>query len=240
MVTATRWTATFALEWKPLLTFTRRRLQLLDWFEENVDVDAFSEDGEHIGIAVGLAAQRLIVERSGLTIQLRTHKADLAPLIRAIAGSFDVLAPHNVRARLYTGAWSVPLAREYDESRKALAKRAVGDLGDTGEALDCATLTDIRTDSGLVAVEFGVVSEQELRDRLRDPALGRLATRTPARRPKTVDLPAKLPGASLFLDVLWHPTPLRPDVASADGVAATLSELENHLARLALAIQATL
>lgn len=229
MPTATRWSATIVIEWKPSLTFSRRRVALLDWYESNVDVVSFEEDVDHVGVAVKSRSQRIIVDRSSATIQLRDPSARLEGFLPVLGGIWEVLALDRSRVRSYTSAWSLGVDRDYLDACARLAIRAAGPIPEfVGQPRDCAALVDIVTALGEATVEMGIVHPLELRTRLAIPEMSRLGKRHPMFNREPMDLEEEIPPTSLFVDVHWRPkdgTEGRSPEAALEAAAAAEVEV---------------
>lgn len=241
MTVASRWGSQLFVNWRPILTYARRQLELLDWFEANVDVAAFSDDDAGIGVAVGARAQRLIVTRSGLRIELRGLNADASVLTDALRGVWEVMEPFAPTVWLYQCTTSIPVDRDYGEARTALATRAVGVLAEgAGAVLDCANLVDVRTEGGAVTVEFGIVSAEELEARLATPALGRMEKRTGHSRAAVEVDAAELPPTALYADAYWAPAPRREPLQDSDSVLSALGSTGEEIERLVVGLHRAL
>lgn len=238
-----RWCASFELRWSPMLTYGTRRLDLLEWFDDNLDiVEFFESEDDDIGIGVGSSAQRLLVSDSGMTLLMRSPNANAGELADAVRGVAERLQPRGLRIGTYRSACSVSVALDYSEARERLAKRATGSLPKSvGEAFDCAVLFDARLPTGHAQVEFGVVSDAELRMRLMRPDMNRLAYRNQTLSTVPSQIPDNLPPVSLFFDVSWHTHGAQPEyVTEAEEVSEVVARVEEEVAALVAALKAGL
>ncbi|XGU20355.1 hypothetical protein ACETU7_05765 [Rhodococcus sp. 3Y1] len=79
----------------PILTYTRRHLSLLEWFEQNLDPVAFTEKRDMVGIALLSEDLRITVTRSGMRLESASGAA-ISHLLPAVSGVFEVLEPKDV------------------------------------------------------------------------------------------------------------------------------------------------
>jgi hypothetical protein len=226
-----RWTAALRIEWRPVLAYARRRAALIDWFDTAIDITGFSEDNnEFLGIEIG-DTQRVAIQRDSLGIMLGDPKDDAARVAPAITGVLEILQPTDPSLTRYLATWSVQVEGEYDERRQALARRASA----LPDATDCAIVVDVPYETGLSQVEYGIVTDRELKTRLAHPEMNRL-TRSVGYAPPPLQAPDPLPAVSLFGEtyVLSH----RPGIlGSSDAVLEALNEAENHSRGLISALQ---
>lgn len=212
-----RWSASFWIDWRTVLAFDRRRAELLDWFEANIDIASFVEDEEFIGIGVG-RQDRLVVARDHLGIYLLEPTADGSPLAMALDGTLDVLQPRDARLSILMSTWSAALEGSYENRSASFAHSAPG-LSD--RAFDCAILADLRFDEATAQVEYGIVDDEQLRERLEDPQMGRIARSVHRPAQPIKGLPALEP-VSLFADISWFPRPMM--VSSAADILVELGK----------------
>jgi hypothetical protein len=235
----TRWTANAIVGWRPILTFTRRRLAFLDWFEEQFGRPlSFTDTPEHAGVAVGRKEQRLRIDRSSLRLMLGSPECDVQELASTVAGVWSALEPDGAAMSFYRGAWSAPLDLPYEETRRRLTERSAGtQFGDLGVAYDSATLLNIKAGQLDGSFEFGVVTREELATRLNDPNMGMLG-RSAAEGRGPIDLSGReLPEVSLFVDVgATVQVHLKNDVEAISAFEA----VERTVAQLVTALQETL
>lgn len=197
-----RWTSAAVASWTPILTFTRRRMAVLDWFEEHVHPVAFTDDPDHAGIAVESEFQRLRFDRQYLRIATEDRTARVEALGSALEGLWQLVEPQNVVLRRYFGAWSFALpGADYDTTRRAFATRCIGaDLGPRARGADAAALVDVQSDFGTLQLEFGLVTAPELAERLAEPRMGMMHVSAADRQPLQID-PDLLDAVSLFVAV---------------------------------------
>jgi hypothetical protein len=101
---------------------------------------------------------------------------------------------------LYAGRTLITSELEagYDETRRLFARRCSGDLGDIFDLQDASVSIDVSLPTSTLHAEFGVVSKQELSDRLRTPK-GRVKVGLPTpARPKL-----EPPEVSVLCDSTW-------------------------------------
>lgn len=222
-----------------MLTFTRRRLELLDWFEANCEVVAFTDAPDHVGVAIGTEAQRIRLSRSHLRIELRAPDADLAQLEPALDKALETFAGQDPLPAMYMGVWtSAILGHSYDEARRQLARAGMpaAPLLPAGmRAVDCAILTDFESEVGAGKAEYGVVGAEELRDRLADPTQGRMAALVGLERPEYVPAVNELDEVSLYVESSCVPGAAEP-VTSFDEVQTVVRNVEDNLGQLAYAL----
>lgn len=233
----TRWTANAVIQWTPILTFTRRRMAVLDWFEENVKPVAFTDNPDHAGIAVETPHQRLRFDRQRLRLSTDDHNASIQPLGHALEGLWTTVQPHNAVFRRYNAAWTYPVSRDYEMARKALTDRClVADFAPRATAFDAAVLIDLKTDTGKYQFEFGIVTASELVERLAEPDLGLMGTTDEDRPPIKVAKETLAP-VSAFFDVRGE---FRARLGSPQDALSMYQAVEQEVSRLVTAVGATL
>lgn len=177
------WLSSFQFQWTPILTYTRRHLALLDWFEENIEPVAFVDhpDKQLLGVALLTSDLRITVKRGGMTLESGLSGVALERLVPAIKGVFEVMAPSSVLATQYLSTGVVPLeGDDYYERCAQFGSLASGDVfgeSDTWRVTDGSAVVDLTSDAMKVQVEWGIVQDRELLDRLRHPEISRLGGR---------------------------------------------------------------
>jgi len=207
-MTARNWAAAFTFQWTPVLTFTRRRLKLLDWIDSNLDPVAFFEEPDRIGIAVLTPDLRLEVDRFKMTaFHSAEAGAEISGLGDLITGVLDVLAPKNVSLSTASSVWSEPLdVDDYNEARARFAQRiGLEPTGSEFRAFDASGLLDVESNNWRGQVEYGVVEGEELLFRLRQPQVGRIQGSserwdTPVRLPELEEMDT----TSVLIDVFLN------------------------------------
>ncbi|TDW98057.1 hypothetical protein EV647_2752 [Kribbella sp. VKM Ac-2566] len=189
-------------EWTPILTFTRRRLGLLEWFDEHLQPVAFVEDPKQIGIAIVSPGLRLRVDRDSMIITSAATEPSIDLLEPAIEGVIEILQPKDMTETFCTSLWTHSLeGQSYNEAR---AKFAVRMSGITAEShgyrpIDGSALMDIESTECTGQVEWGVVERPELAKRMKLTEMSRTsgASSRPAGRANEEDLPE----VALLVDV---------------------------------------
>ena len=165
------WAVTVTIGWHPILTFSRRRLELLDWIEENLDFHAFLDQPDRVGVRFS-GGQSFEIRRDRLTF--RTPGADA--LSDAIAWADQMLAelkPKHPRVIEIDSDWTeAPPHGDYDEVRQTFATRFFPS-SDEYVPFDASALFDVETPDGTIQCEYGYVDESELADRLTSEHIGR-------------------------------------------------------------------
>lgn len=202
---ATCWVSAATFRWTPILTFTRRRLELLDWIDANLDTLAFLEEHDLVGIALQHHDLRLEVDRSQMILRTAAGAPPVETLSDLVDGVLSVMAPSNIRASSFSSVWSQPLGtEEYNEATAQFGQRISIGAPEPGgfRVTDGSGLVDIESLDWRGQLEFGIVSPAELVSRLHAPGVGRLGTNS-GRRWDEIHTPPDeedLPPASLFTD----------------------------------------
>lgn len=222
-----RWSSAFRFEWTPIVNFASRRLRFLDWVDENVDVRAFTERTESVGIAVGHVSTRLVADGQGFTLSDGTGQG-VRQLSAALEGLFKAMSPSEVLLTEGFVAWSEPLEREFEEACAALASRVSSGspLVSRLAPIDCAVLVDYGSDGWTANMEWGVVDAKDLGRRLAHPKYGRLPEGRPALNHEDLS-EMSLDAVSFFADTR---------IASVHGLAATTSKDAETAAELVVTI----
>ena len=219
---AQKWASGYALRWTPILTFTKRRLRLLDWFEQHTEPVSFYEDPETVGIALVDPGLRLTLNRDGMRISANAADLDLDHLSPAVQGVFEVMAPQDAVLETAMSTWTLELdGADYNEARALAACRMSGVdrvLEDGSfRAVDGSALVDFESTEAIVQLEWGIVEAAEFVERLKDPRLGR---HSGVIRPPHADrMPDHLPDVAMLADVL-----VRRRVGGQVGSARNLME----------------
>lgn len=205
-----RWVSAYQFKWTPILTYTRRHLELLRWLEENTEPVSFTEtDMRRFGVALVAKDLRVTVDSSGMNVRSGLSGLSTERLIPAIEGIFAVMEPRDtVLANATVAASYVLEGADYHEECARFAIRASG-LNKAVEGyrpLDASVIVDLESSDWQVQVEWGIVSGRELLERLSDPSIGRLRRQRAAegREPPGNELGTlvdELPTVSVFTDV---------------------------------------
>lgn len=172
-----RWTSTYRFKWTPILTYTRRHLGLLDWFEANLEPVAFVENPGYIGVALVTDDLRVTVRRDRMVLESGLSGASITHLARAVEGIFEVFEPSDV---VLTGARSTSTVEipggDYHELCAAFGRKMGSETAVVGgfRAVDGSALVDLRSDRAHVQAEWGIVEASELLFRMTNPDVGRL------------------------------------------------------------------
>lgn len=176
--------SSFRFQWTPILTYTRRHLALLDWFEQNIEPVAFIDRPEKHALGVALVAPdlRITVTRAGMTLESGLLGVPIERLMPAINGVFEVMEPSSVLATKYLSTGVVPLdGDDYFERCAQFGGVVSGSVfgeSDSWRVTDGSAVVDLISETMKVQVEWGIVKGQELLDRLRNPEMSRLPGRT--------------------------------------------------------------
>jgi hypothetical protein len=179
------WLSSFEFQWTPILTYTRRHLALLDWFEQNIEPVAFVDrpDKQSLGVALVAPDLRIMVKRGGMILESGLSGVSIEKLTPAIEGVFEVMAPSSVLATQYLSTGVVPLeGDDYYERCAQFGTLASGDVfggSDLWRVTDGSAVVDLTSEAMKVQVEWGIVQDQELLIRLRRPDMSRLGNRMP-------------------------------------------------------------
>lgn len=197
-----KWASGYSIAWTPILTFTRRRLQLLDWLEVNVEPVSFMEDADQVGFAILDPGLRVLVNRSHLRITVDSAELDVTHLTKAIDGVLETLAPQDAVFEVAASSWSVEIEdADYNEERARVAAKLAGGpkIGDS-RPFDSSVLMDFVSPECSTQLEWGIVDAAELVERVKEPRLGRM--RRILRPPHSDRLPEHVPQVALFADVV--------------------------------------
>lgn len=221
-----QWTASYQFEWTPIITFSMRRLHLLEWFEANTQPLAFFEDASKVGIAVHARDLRVTVTQSGLRIEnSNADKISTEMTAEAISGILEILEPSRVELAYSAQALSSSLGgRLYDDAAGALAAHVSGVQGVGFTAKDASILADFETEGWTLQPEWGIVTRDELVERVENPKISRGG----ALRPKakiSSRIVSQVPEVSVFVDNMTLPA--SPVVLSdAEGIIKSISAVD--------------
>jgi len=231
------WSSAFIFNWTPILTFARRRIEFLDWLEKHTEPVAFNDDGATVGVALASRDMRVTVARSHLHVDFANHISPAESLLPALEGVFEVLEPrdltlrnaHLVQTRSLDGI-------AYDEARAQFARRvSLATLPGELRAIDASTIMDIQGPEWSGQIEWGVVNQREILDRLTDPKLGRLRGDKGSSRPRVSPVVhsdiADQPEASVLVDSVLRRR-VGGSADSAHQVLARIDEVEELVGTL--------
>ncbi|MEN2736914.1 hypothetical protein ABCS02_03905 [Microbacterium sp. X-17] len=199
-----RWSSTYRFSWTPIITFGARRIRLLEWIDRSFEPTAFTDSEDHVGFALSNPDIRITLTRSGATLEDRSVTGDAAMALAALfTEALKMLSPQSVVLASASIAWSgeIPGA-DYEATRSGFASRLSG-IDSSHPVLvarDASVLMDLEGGDYEAQVEWGIVSSEELAERLRDPSISRVRQTRGAGGTRQV--PADLPAVSLFADVL--------------------------------------
>ncbi|WP_350279679.1 hypothetical protein [Kribbella sp. HUAS MG21] len=239
---AQKWTAVYRYRWTPIMTFTRRRLQLLDWYEQHVEPVAFVENPEQIGIAMLSPLLRVRVDRNSMIVSTAEPDLPIDALARAIDGVFEVMEPNGAVIDLVNSVWTSALqGQSYNEARARFGARLAA-AGATPAGLrptDASALMDFQSLDWKGQVEWGVVSARELADRIAEPDRGRIRGEAGIdRRPSAQQPREGLPDVSLLVDVRMT-RQLGGAVANSAEVLSAIEQADEQAGALVDALRPT-
>ncbi len=165
---AQHWTSTYLLRWTPILTFVRRRLELLELMEARLDPIAFVDRPDAVGVALASKDLRVVARRGGMLVSTGLSGAGLENLHEAVQDVFEVLQPKDAVVSRARSVWSSRLPdADYNVERARLARELTGGA-DTGDFRpdDASALADFESRELHAQVEWGVVKRDELLQRL--------------------------------------------------------------------------
>jgi hypothetical protein len=196
------WGATVEVTWHPILTFERKRLDLLDWIDDNILFTGFSRRSSDVGIRVG-DDLRVTVRLSRVTIEARS-KDSLRKSEALLEGVLQILKPRHPAVAVVESFWSSQdLEVDYEEARQRLAARASLGLPAPFIAVDTSVLMDVMSSSAEIQCEYGIVSDHELAARLTGSEISRIdGAGSPILAPLQ---DARWPSVALFGQVRWVP-----------------------------------
>ncbi|GAA1993457.1 hypothetical protein GCM10009817_39700 [Terrabacter lapilli] len=155
--------------------------------------------------------------------------AELTSARDVLAGIQEHLVPAGSHLSFLSAAWSAPLQGDYETLRKGLALRSTpATFPDGIELDDCAVLITFALEEPRadVALEYGVVTAEELANRVSDPHMGMLGPRS--MRPETM-APAveTLPPVSVFANFTISTASLTELTATVDVAERILHRLDS-------------
>lgn len=175
-----RWTASYRIDWSPVISFERRRAALLDWVEENLKPVAFRDVEGEIGVSLERGV-RIRIDRTGAFLENRSAATDgVASLWPMLEGLCKVMEPRDLTLGSGSIAWSCDIGDgDYARSTRSLAERVTGlsTLSSGTYATDVAALVDFEGPGYDIQCEYGVVSPLELGERLSDLSVGKIKAR---------------------------------------------------------------
>lgn len=234
-----RWTSAYQFKWTPILTYTRRHLSLLEWFEKNLEPVAFVENPGRVGVALVVEDLKVTVRRAGMQLESGLSGASVTHLLDAVEGIFQVLEPRDA-VLVHTRSTSTVSLSDVDYHEMcAQFGRKMGTTAaiDGGfRAVDGSALLDLHSDQVRAQVEWGIVDADELLFRLTHPDVGRIGAQS-----GTADsngrvgelLKGELPAVSTLVDVaatrvlggeVSDPSSVESAIAIADTQAQDMSE----------------
>jgi hypothetical protein len=236
-----RWKSTYTFRWTPILTYTRRHLSLLEWYEKNIEPVAVLEKSDSVGVALLSADLRVTVRRSAMIIESGLSGHETANLMPAVTGILDILEPKDIILDSARSMATVELTdADYSESCARFATKCSTSpiIGDGFRPKDASALVDLDSETKRVQVEWGIVQDAELLRRLTDPNMTRVAgeaeeaRRIPLSRARAL-VGNELPQVSVLVETKVHrktgweahdTDSVGAVIANADGVSQAVSE----------------
>lgn len=222
------WAVSQSYHWPPVVTFARRRGELLEWYDRHLEVFRFFEDEDAVGVEFSKHGERVTVDRSSVQIDLTNDGQVSDTLVVALDGVCSSIEPRQIRHAWSAATVSMTLDCEYEVARRALASGVTFQPtdDDTFDALDIAVLMDVGTPMGAMQAEFGVTNAAELEQRLTMHGLSRQQ-----HAPILQRRPRDLPDVSLFLSLnSFLPMPI---VDGRDGIVRLAEEFRGTAESLA-------
>lgn len=172
-----RWRSTYTVKWTPILTFNRRHLLLLEWFEKNLDPVAFTDQNGKVGVALISEDLRVTVSRSEMVLETGLSGLEIEKLLVAVTGIIDVMEPKDIVLSSARSMSTVEVAGvDYAEACANFgAKLSAPPLIKGGfRPTDGSALVDLHSDSVRFQIEWGIVRPNELLMRLTKPMVSRI------------------------------------------------------------------
>lgn len=234
-----RWTAAYAFGYTPVISFERRRTELLDWVEQNLEPAEFRDDQNEVGIALRPGV-RIRISRRSVTLEDAVASAEgTTSLVPMLDGFFQMMEPRGLVPVRASIAWSSdhPLI-DYSRATAILAEQVTGLPGSLASgirAVDVASLVDFKGENVTIQAEYGIVSEEELLERLASDRIGRIKGRPVA----VGSLMAfdELPPVSIFVDTAVSPSRFA-EISDPAGVQEAIREIDSVAREAAEAIAA--
>lgn len=237
---AIRWVSAVMVSWAPILTFSRKRDEVLEWVEAALDPLAFQDGDTSLGLAFGEPDMKLAFTRRGVLLTSGASGHSMESLLdEPLRGILDVLTPAQTRVTNVLVRSSEGIDSEsYADSARSLAERAHGRglAASSWQATDVAVLSDVSTEGFSGQVDYGIVSPEEIRQRILNPDVSRVWGRmdAPSQRHMESRL-SDVPPTSLFVDALMAPDS-RDYVASSADIWQTYAEAEERILELTEAL----
>lgn len=201
------WTAAYRFEWTPIIAFSARRLELLQWLQDNVEPVAFLDQDDSVGVAVEDIYLKVEATRDSLTLlNGRVPHLDLDVTAHVVEGIFKTLKPEGIRLAHSSQAVAGELAAtDYETATARFSARAVGGSYDSVVPYDAAVLADFYAPGFRVQSEWGIVNESELAMRVEDPRMSRAGGSRALTSLGSEDRES-LPVLSVFMDNFVRPS----------------------------------
>jgi hypothetical protein len=230
-----RWKSTYRFKWTPIITYTRRHLKLLEWFEENVDPVAFVENVQSVGVALISTDLRVTVRRSEMVLESGLSGVDIDKLMPAVSGIIEVLDPKDMVLSVARSMATVELpSADYSESCARFAVKVSAPPLIHGEfrPTDGSALIDLDSETLHAQVEWGIVKRSELFERLVRRDVSRIDMPEETGPPSTISRARRLigdqaPDVSVLVDVgMFRKTGVEVnDTESISAVIANVDQL---------------
>jgi len=237
-----QWRILLAIEWTPMIAFMRKRLKLTDWLDEHTSPQAFIDEADHVGVALGDLDTRAVISRERMIITASSTEAlpSLRPVVDAVFTVMEPKLPGLAHSRVtlthpLTGSYTELIA---DFAHRAGLSNAV--LPPGVHAVDSSVLTDMRDDARRVQIEWGVVNRNELFDRVSDWSFGRLSSpgadlSTGPRALSAFGKPADVSEVSLLTDVSMYGEP-PIDITDSEHLFSTAENEVRHASAIGTAV----
>ncbi len=205
-----RWLGRYDFHWKPLVSFRQRRDELARWVDDNESPRAVLDEDEALGVAVGHRNLRLTMHRTGFNISVGSPRISIEPLKGVFSAVAGIFKPRSVHVAVARTVHTYNMEADCKLSRRRLAQRVTGPVGEGFGPTDCSLLVDFSQEYCKLQVEFGVVDADELEGRLRGTGMGRLRGLD---LPRVSDVGGDFPPVSLLCDSTWRPLKSYPNAS---------------------------
>jgi hypothetical protein len=209
----TFWTQEISLRWRPEAAFFERWPKVLRALEDDGTIRSFRVGGPG-DVEVGLVDRNhsLRLAPTSLTLLALTPEGVNSQVLAAVRQALTIIAPRSVRSSFVRFQNLVPLDVGYERARVEAAKTLFASWVEPVEDPDWAVLLNGRDAAWDYQIEFGIVSQAEIAERL-----ARIVSRVDADEfgdpEHWSEVP--LPEVAFFADSNWN-SRAKPDGEPAD------------------------
>jgi hypothetical protein len=229
------WTQSIHVHWPRSFAFLERRFSLLRRLEEHEELTGHRTADEEIGVRFRGNAYRVDVDSISVTISCVASAFDEDFVRQILDIVLESVEPRSLESILALYQHLTPQVGSAQELQAATATAILGDWTKPASLLDYSISADGTSEGAKLHVDFGIVSEAEIPERLARRAW------TVAAEPRDAEMVRywkrrDLPSAATYVGCDWYWTDFNAPDATAEVVLDAWSRGETATERIATSV----